>query len=72
MFTIHAIVNHSMVKPSEAHHGEAHHPITAPDLRKAETVARYGEGAVDQELPLADKLRRDGDRTASIFGFLEG
>lgn len=30
---------------------------------KAETVARYGEGAVDQELPLADKLRRDGDRS---------
>eukprot|EP00913_Durusdinium_trenchii_P006746 g6342.t1 len=30
---------------------------------KAEAVARYGEGAVDQELPLADKLRRDGDRS---------
>ena len=26
-------------------------------------MARYGEGAVDQELPLADKLRRDGDRS---------
>ena len=31
--------------------------------RKAEAVARYGEGAVDQELPLADKLRRDGERS---------
>lgn len=26
-------------------------------------MARYGEGAVDQELPLADKLRRDGERS---------
>lgn len=30
---------------------------------KAETVARYGQSAVDHDLPLADKLRRDGDRS---------
>ncbi|CAJ1398903.1 unnamed protein product [Effrenium voratum] len=40
------------------------------DLRysheKEEAVARYGEGAVDHELPLADKLRRDGDRSRKV------
>ena len=45
------------------------------DLRKAEAVARYGEGAVDQELPLADKLRRDGERSrkaAPVFNTAKG
>ena len=44
------------------------------DLRyiheKEENAARYGDAAVDHDLPLADKLRRDGDRSrkqAPIF-----
>lgn len=38
-------------------------PTPSTSNRKAETVARYGQSAVDHDLPLADKLRRDGDRT---------
>ena len=38
-------------------------PAPSTSNRKAETVARYGQSAVDHDLPLADKLRRDGDRT---------
>mmetsp|Transcript_62609 Transcript_62609/g.146943 ORF Transcript_62609/g.146943 Transcript_62609/m.146943 type:complete len:219 (-) Transcript_62609:190-846(-) len=44
------------------------------DLRyiheKEEAAARYGDSAVDHDLPLAEKLRRDGDRSrkqAPIF-----